>query len=157
MVGVHVYLLSSSKKMKPLFQGYHNGQQLLFSDRVSSFSRLHFQRHEGNRSKMSLVFLIRTSLCSRGPYAILRNIRVQMPRLSGVDSTEMCHIDHCLLRLVEVSLMQGCPLLFEICFKDRGQGSRYNLKSFGQTAGKFHRTRKTAELHGRWSAQANLE
>ena len=39
---VYVSLLWSSKEMKPLLQGQHNGQQLLFSDRVSSFSRLHF-------------------------------------------------------------------------------------------------------------------
>ena len=42
MVCVHMYLLWSSNKVKPLFQGNHNGQQFVFSDRVSSFGRLHF-------------------------------------------------------------------------------------------------------------------
>ena len=41
VVGVHVYLLWSLKRMKPLFQGQQNDQQLLFLDKISSFSRLH--------------------------------------------------------------------------------------------------------------------
>ena len=33
----------------------------------------------------------------------------------------MCRIDHCLLQLVERSLMYGCPLALEICLKHCGQ------------------------------------
>ena len=63
---------------------------------------------------MSLVLPICTSLCYFGPYAILRRIRVQMVRLLGVDSTQKCRIDHCLLQVVECNLMHGCPVPFEI-------------------------------------------
>ena len=53
-----------------------------------------------------------------------------MVRLPGVDSTQMCRMDHCLLQLVEGSLMHSSPLSFEICFEHRGARSSYNLESF---------------------------
>ena len=79
---------------------------------------------------MSLVLPVCTSLCCHGPYAILSSIRLQMVRLSGVDSTQMCRTDHCLLQLVKCSLMHGCPLPFEICFKHCVERSRYSLEFF---------------------------
>ena len=53
-----------------------------------------------------------------------------MVRLSGVNSTQLCRSDHCLLQLVEGSFMHGCPLPFEICFRHRGNRSRYRPESF---------------------------
>ena len=79
---------------------------------------------------MSLVLPLCTWLCLRGPYTVLRGIRVQMVRLSGVDSTQMCCIEHCLLQVVSGGLIYGCPLRFKICFKRRGERSRYSVESF---------------------------
>ena len=44
MVGMYMHLLWPLKEMEPLLQGYYDGQQFLFSDGVSSFSRLHLPR-----------------------------------------------------------------------------------------------------------------
>ena len=53
-----------------------------------------------------------------------------MGRLSGVDGTQMCRLDHWLLQLVKSSLMYDCRLRFEICFKHRGKRSCYSPESF---------------------------
>ena len=79
---------------------------------------------------MSFVFPMRTSLRYRGSYTIPPSIRVQMVWLSGVDGTQMCRIDHCLLQLVEGGLMYRCPLPFAICSQHRGWRSRHSLESF---------------------------
>ena len=70
---------------------------------------------------MSLVLPMCASLRWRGTHAVFRSNRVQVIRLSGVDNNEMCRIDHCLLQLVEGSLMYGCPLPLEVCLKHCGQ------------------------------------
>ena len=59
---------------------------------------------------MSLVHPMCRSLCKGSPYAILQSILVPMVLLLGVNSTQMCRTDHCLLQLVKGSLMHSCPL-----------------------------------------------
>ena len=46
----------SPKKMKWLLQGYHNGKQLLFSDRVTSFSNFFFRDKEAMSRSCPLYF-----------------------------------------------------------------------------------------------------
>ena len=79
---------------------------------------------------MSLVLPMRTSLPYLGPHAIFRSLRVQVIQLSGVDGTEICRIYHCLLQLVEGSLMHSCPLPVEICLKHLGQQGYNSLEPF---------------------------
>ena len=79
---------------------------------------------------MSLVLSMRTSLRQRSTHAVFRSVCVQVIRLSGVDSTEMCRIDHRLSQLVEGSLMDGCPFPLEVCLKHRGQRGCDSLERF---------------------------
>ena len=79
---------------------------------------------------MSLVLSMRTSLRQRSTHAVFRSFCVQVIRLSMVDSTEMCRIDHRLLQLVEGSLMDGCPFPLKVCLKDRGQRGCGSLDPF---------------------------
>ena len=61
---------------------------------------------------------------------MFRNIGVQVIRPLGVDGTQMCLIDHCLLQLIGGSLLYSCPLPLEVCLKHRGQRGRHSLDSF---------------------------
>ena len=79
---------------------------------------------------MSLVLSMGKLLRWRGTHAIFRSIRVQVIRLPGVDGTEMCRIDHCLLQLFEESLMHSCPLQLKICLKHCGQRGCDSLEPF---------------------------
>ena len=79
---------------------------------------------------MSLVLSMRTSLRQRSTHAVFRSVCVQVIRLSRVDSTEMCRIDHRLLQLVEGSLMDSCPFPLEVCLKHRGQRGCDRLEPF---------------------------
>ena len=49
--------------------------------------------------------------------------------LSGLDGTEMCRIDHCLLQPVQGSLVHSCPLPLQIRFKDCSQRGCDSLES----------------------------
>ena len=79
---------------------------------------------------MSLVPPMRTSLRQRSTHAVFRSVCVQVIRLSGVDSTEMCRADHRLLQLVEGSLVDGCPFLLEVCLKHCSQKGCDSLEPF---------------------------
>ena len=79
---------------------------------------------------MSLVLPLRTSLRQRSTHAVFRSVCVQVIRLSRVNSTEMCRIDHRLLQLVEGSLMDGCPFPLEVCFNHRSQRGCDSLEPF---------------------------
>ena len=59
-----------------------------------------------------------------------------MIQLSGADSTDMCRIDHCLLQLVEESLMYGCPLPLEVCLKHCGERGCNSLEPFDKLLAK---------------------
>ena len=73
---------------------------------------------------------MRTSLRQRSTHAVFRSVCIQVIRLSRVDSTEMCRIDHRLLQLVEGSLMDGCPFPLKVCLKHRGQRGCDSLEPF---------------------------
>ena len=79
---------------------------------------------------MSLVLSMRTSLRQRSTHAVFRSVCVQVIRLSRVDSTEMCRIDHRLIQLVEGSLMDSCPFPTEVCLKHRSQRGCNSLEPF---------------------------
>ena len=79
---------------------------------------------------MSLVLPMRTSLRQRSTHAVFRSVCVQVIRLSGVDSTEMCRTDHRLPQLVEGSLVDGCPFPLEVCLKHCSQRGCDSLEPF---------------------------
>ena len=79
---------------------------------------------------MFLVLSMRTSLRQRSTHTVFQSVCVQVMRLSRVNSTEMCCIDHRLLQLVEGSLMDGCPFPLEVCRKHRGQRGCDSLEPF---------------------------
>ena len=79
---------------------------------------------------MSLVLSMRTSLRQRSTDTVFRSVCIQVIRLSRVDSTEMCRIDHRLLQLVERSLMDDCPFPLEVRLKHRGQRGCKSLEPF---------------------------
>ena len=53
-----------------------------------------------------------------------------MIRLSVINGTQMCRIDHCLLQLVKGTLVHSCAIPLDVCFKHCGHRCRYGLKSF---------------------------
>ena len=105
---------------------------------------------------MSLVLSMRKSLRYRGRHAIFRSICVQVIRLSGVDGIEMCRIDHCLLQLVEGSLMHSCPLPLKICLNHRGRRGCNSLEPFDKLLTKFIQPDKLSNFMNRGRQRPTL-